>query len=94
MFCTMQSDGLASVSESTDSDDKEGRDDTENAKDPQNVDVAVLPPEASPPPLRRSVLPHPVIYVIMRECEEREDLPPAMRICMACQVLLKDCDRH
>ena len=49
MLYAMQSEDLPPASEST-----ESGDDTGNAKDPQDIDVEVLPPEQSSPPLRRS----------------------------------------
>ena len=50
MLYIMQSDNLSPPSVSAESDNDEGGD-TRNAKDPQDVDVKVLPPEESPSPV-------------------------------------------
>ena len=51
MLYAMQSDNSLPASESLESDNDEGNDDTRNAEDLQNIDTAVLPPEESPLPL-------------------------------------------
>ena len=47
----IQSDDLPPASESTKPDNDESSDDTRNAEYLQDIDVEVLPPEESPPPL-------------------------------------------
>ena len=47
MLYMMQSDDLPRASESAESDNEKNGDDTRNAKEPQDIDVELLPPEES-----------------------------------------------
>ena len=54
MLYIMQSDNLPPASESTESDNDKGGDDTRNAENPLDIDAEVLLLKESLPPLRRS----------------------------------------